>query len=106
MRTYRALWRLFLSLIPFMDLCRSESGVKKEPGMRFNFSQNIPAAPNTEFLRRYAKRLLRAVHSDQPSKALPIVRVHALGILPQRRMAELYHARAHSGLNIFFPRLL
>ena len=49
---------------------------------------------NTDFLRRYARRMLRSAHSDQPSKALPIVRrVHATGVLTGLRVTELYHAR-------------
>lgn len=48
---------------------------------------------HTDFLRRYARGMLRCVHSDQPSKALPIVRrVHAAAATGSR-VTELYHAR-------------
>lgn len=39
--------------------------------------------------------MLRDACSEHPSDALPVVRrVHAAGILPFRRLTELYHARA------------
>lgn len=50
---------------------------------------------NTDFLRRYARSMLRSAHSDQPSRALPIVRrVFSAGAMISSRVTELYHARA------------
>ena len=60
--------------------------------MRVNLPSN---ADNAEFLRRYARRLLRDARSAQPSKILPVMRrIYAAGVFPQRRLSELYHARA------------
>lgn len=58
---------------------------------------------NTDFLRRYARGMLRSAHSNQPSKALPIVRrVHATGAVTGARVTELYHARATLQLKHMF----
>ncbi|OON59153.1 hypothetical protein B0920_24865 [Massilia sp. KIM] len=53
------------------------------------------ADTNTDFLRRYARRMLRDAHSPHPSKALPVVRrVHAARATAAGRVTDLYHARA------------
>lgn len=58
---------------------------------------------NTDFLRRYARGMLRSAQSDQPSKALPIARrVHCAGVLTGIRITELYHARATLQLKHMF----
>lgn len=64
--------------------------------MRVNLSSSLSSTPgNAEFLRRYARRLLRDARSAQPSKILPVMRrVYAAGVFPQTRLPELYHARA------------
>jgi hypothetical protein len=58
-------------------------------------SRPAPCADtNIDFLRRYARRMLREARSPQPSKALPIVRrVHAARAAPAGRVTDLYHAR-------------
>lgn len=57
--------------------------------------RHIPSTSNTKFLRKVARRMLRDVHSDQPSRAMPAIRrVHQARILPAGRLTELYHARA------------
>lgn len=49
---------------------------------------------NTDFLRRYARGMLRSAHSQQPSSALPIVRrVHAARAVVGHRLTALYHQR-------------
>jgi hypothetical protein len=49
---------------------------------------------NKDFLRRYARRMLRDAHSPHPSRSLPIVRrVHAARAVPVSRLTELYHVR-------------
>lgn len=61
---------------------------------------------NTDFLRRYARGMLRSAHAEQPSKALPIVRrVHAAHVLPVPRLTELYHSRATLQLKHMFRTL-
>jgi len=60
---------------------------------------------HTDFLRRHARGMLRCVHSDQPSKALPIVRrVHAAAAAGPR-VIELYHARTTLQLKHMFRTL-
>lgn len=72
--------------------------------MRLN--RNALPDTNTDFLRRYARGMLRSVHSDQPSKALPIVRrVHAAGKTPDERVTQLYHARTALQLKHMFRTL-
>jgi hypothetical protein len=62
--------------------------------MRFNSRKNISTTSNTDFLRRYARRLLRDAHSNHLSKALPVIRrVQAARVLPIPRLTDLYHAR-------------
>ena len=61
---------------------------------------------NTDFLRRYARLMLRAARSEQPSKALPVVRrVHAARAGPAGRVTELYHARETLQLKHMFRTL-
>ncbi|KAF1040231.1 MAG: hypothetical protein GAK35_03595 [Herbaspirillum frisingense] len=51
--------------------------------------------PNSDFLRRYAKRLLRAARSERSSEALPILRrIVAMQVTPEISVAELYPLRA------------
>lgn len=70
-------------------------GLTMEDGMRFTFPRHLSTQSNADFLRRHARRMLNDVHSERPSDALPVARrVHAAGILPFGRLAELYHARA------------
>lgn len=62
--------------------------------MRFNPPRSISSPSNADFLRRYARHLLRDVRSDHPSKALPVIRrIHLAKILPIPRLTDLYHAR-------------
>lgn len=50
---------------------------------------------NTDFLRRYARRLLRDARGAEPSKALPVLRrIIAARIMPELRVTELYTVRA------------
>ncbi|WDZ95386.1 hypothetical protein Herbaro_18140 [Herbaspirillum sp. WKF16] len=50
---------------------------------------------NTDFLRRYAKRLLRAARAERSSEALPILRrIVAMQVTPEISVAELYPLRA------------
>ena len=68
--------------------------------------RHTPPDTNTDFLRRHARGMLRSVQSDQPSKALPIVRrVHAAGTVTGSRVTELYHARATLQLKHMFRTL-
>jgi hypothetical protein len=68
--------------------------------------RNTPPDTNTDFLRRYARGMLRSAHSDQPSKALPIVRrVHAAGKTADVRVTQLYHARMALQLKHMFRTL-
>jgi hypothetical protein len=68
--------------------------------------RNTPPDTNTDFLRRYARGMLRSAHSDQPSKALPIVRrVHAAGTTADVRVTQLYHARMALQLKHMFRTL-
>lgn len=57
----------------------------------------------TDFLRRYARRMLRNAHSAQPSLSLPVVRrVHAARALSFPKLTELYHARESLQLKHMF----
>lgn len=49
---------------------------------------------NTDFLRRYARRLLREVHAPQASRALPVLR-RLLGqrVLPWQSLSDCYRNR-------------
>lgn len=50
---------------------------------------------NSDFLRRYARRLLRDARSLEPSKSLPILRhIVAADIMPELRITEVYSVRA------------
>ncbi len=50
---------------------------------------------NSDFLRRYARRLLRAARASEPSKALPVLRrIMAANITPELRITDLYAVRA------------
>jgi hypothetical protein len=74
--------------------------------MRLHPSRNTTLDSNTDFLRRYARGMLRGAHSEQPSKALPIVRrVHAANAAASTRVAELYHVRATLQLKHMFRTL-
>lgn len=49
--------------------------------------------PHVEFLRRHARRLLRAAHSDA-SRALPVLRrIAAAGVIPAHTLTELFAER-------------
>ena len=73
--------------------------------MRPQTQQQIPLDTNTDFLRRHARGMLRSAHSDQPSKALSIVRrVHTARAFSMPRLTELYHARANYNSSICFAR--
>lgn len=49
--------------------------------------------PHAEFLRRHARRLLRAAHADA-SHALPVLRrIRAAGAIPEHSLIELYAGR-------------
>lgn len=50
---------------------------------------------NSDFLRRYAKRLLRSVRSGRSSEALPVLRrIVAMQVTPEISVAELHSLRA------------
>lgn len=50
---------------------------------------------NSEFLRRYARRLLRDARSDEPSRTLPVLRrIVAARVTPEIRLTELHAVRA------------
>ncbi|HWV61974.1 MAG TPA: hypothetical protein VN019_00025 [Oxalicibacterium sp.] len=50
---------------------------------------------NSEFLRRYARRLLRDARSDEPSRTLPVLRrIVAARVTPEIRLTELHTVRA------------
>jgi len=49
---------------------------------------------NSDFLRNYARRLLRRARSLEPSQSLPVLRrIVAVDIMPELRITELYSAR-------------
>ncbi|WP_079218273.1 hypothetical protein [Herbaspirillum robiniae] len=53
------------------------------------------ALSNSDFLRRYAKRLLRAARSERSSEALPVLRrIVAMQVTPEISVAELFPLRA------------
>ncbi|MGO4156351.1 hypothetical protein [Cupriavidus sp. YAF13] len=59
---------------------------------------NTPARPpNSDFLRRHARRLLRQLHAEQAMQALPVIRrIHRAQVRTQVRtesVAELYRLR-------------
>ncbi|HWT71346.1 MAG TPA: hypothetical protein VN361_04080 [Oxalicibacterium sp.] len=50
---------------------------------------------SSEFLRRYARRLLRDARSQEASKAMPVLRrIAATRIVPELRLTYLYASRA------------
>lgn len=50
---------------------------------------------NSEFLRRYARRLLRNARASEPSKALPVLRrISAMKVTQELRMTDIYAVRA------------
>ncbi len=55
---------------------------------------NTPARlPNSDFLRRHARRLLRQLHAEQAMQALPVIRrIHRAQVRGQS-VAELYRLR-------------
>jgi len=74
--------------------------------MRHHSHRNTTLETNTDFLRRYARRLLHGAHSAQPSTALPIVRrVHGAQAIAATRLTELYHARETLQLKHMFCTL-
>jgi len=74
--------------------------------MRHHSHRNTTLETNTDFLRRYARRLLHGVHSAQPSTALPIVRrVHGAQAIAATRLTALYHARETLQLKHMFRTL-
>lgn len=49
---------------------------------------------NSEFLRRYARRLLRNARATESSKALPVLRrIIAMKVTPELRITDLYIVR-------------
>lgn len=69
-------------------------------------SHETSSASNVEFLRRYARRMLRDVHSARSSQALPFIRrVHAAGVVGSERLIDLYHTRASLQLKHMFRTL-
>jgi hypothetical protein len=53
------------------------------------------AAGNRDFLRRYARRLLRAAHAEHSSTALPVLRrIVATQVTPEIPVTALYPLRA------------
>lgn len=49
---------------------------------------------NGEFLRRYARRLLRDARSAETSKAMPVLRrIAAVKLVPEMRLADLHVSR-------------
>ena len=74
--------------------------------MRLHPHRNTLPDTNTDFLRRHARGMLRSAHSDQPSKALPIVRrVHSAAAVTGSRVTALYHARTTLQLKHMFRTL-
>src|SRR4051812_32925573 len=66
----------------------------KGPGMSSAFSSRESSLSHSDFLRRHARRMLNAAHSDHPSAALPVLRqVHAASILPSPRLTDLHRER-------------
>lgn len=52
-----------------------------------------PGLSHVEFLRRHARRLLRAAHGDA-SRAMPVLRrIKAGGVIPAHTLAELFATR-------------
>jgi hypothetical protein len=50
---------------------------------------------NSDFLRRYARRLLRQARADEPLKTLPVLRrIIATQVMPELRVTDLYPVRA------------
>jgi len=50
---------------------------------------------NSDFLRRYARRLLRDARSFESSKSLPVLRrIIAMKVMPELRVTDLYCAGA------------
>ena len=46
---------------------------------------------NSDFLRRYARRLLRQARADEPLKTLPVLRrIIATQVMPELRVTDLY----------------
>jgi hypothetical protein len=52
------------------------------------------SATNSEFLRRYARRLLRDARAPEASKAMPVLRrIVAVRLVPEMRLTDLYASR-------------
>jgi len=50
---------------------------------------------NSDFLRRYARRLLRQARANEPLKTLPVLRrIIATQVMPELRVTDLYPVRA------------
>lgn len=74
--------------------------------MRLHSPRNTQLETNTDFLRRHARGMLRSAHSEQPSRALPVVRrVHAARALTNERLSELYRQRETLQLKHMFRTL-
>jgi hypothetical protein len=82
--------------------CRSENGNMKGNVMwstTFPIGNNVrhplgKNLTNCDFLRRYARRLLRNARSLEPSQSLPILRrIVAAEIMPELRITEVYSVR-------------
>ncbi|RQO34295.1 hypothetical protein DBR37_11890 [Herminiimonas sp. KBW02] len=55
------------------------------------FNNNLS---NSDFLRRYARRLLRHARADEPVKTLPVLRrIIAMQVMPELRVTDLYAVR-------------
>jgi len=64
------------------------------------------APDNTDFLRRYARRVLRDVREGDAVRALPILRrMIAQQVTPELRLSELYAIRASIRLKHFLHML-
>lgn len=75
--------------------------------MRLHPHRNPLPDTSTDFLRRYARLMLRSAHSAHPSKALPVIRrIHAANAMTAgSRVTEIYHARAMLQLKHMFRTL-
>lgn len=74
--------------------------------MHSSFPVDESLSSNSDFLHRYARRMLRAARSTHTSVALPVVRrVYTAGILPWPRLADLYRERNTLQLKHMFRTL-
>ncbi len=57
---------------------------------------------NSSFLRRYARHMLHAAHSDRTSVALPVLRrIHAMEIVPAVSRFQTYVPHAGQGIGLY-----